>query len=527
VKPKTVDLASDHGHHVKGTPYHFHHGWVPITPEMKERKRTRASLKKNPIRASHVVDMWNQANEDEKLEGENWYKSAHDLADAMAKKYGFSTKQAAGIIAVYSPQTGWGTNLTRAATVLRTRKAIGGKGSGVMATTRQKANAERILAGENYDNVIKGKKINNFAHLIENGGDVAGEAPRVVIDRHAIGVTRGIPLTEKQYTIDRPASVKRYEKFSDAYREAAKQISKQEGRTISAHQVQAATWLTRQRLNKSANRGKARNTRGLNDWKNWVEYASKQGLGAGGKAGVGYELSAPQGQTIDVSDVSQPPKEDETIQHIAEILLAGYAANKAIALLTKLLVPLGLTAAAIRPAYSLAMSGSSAVPNARLAVNGLKKAGDALKRVRYDDLYYRAAYMFNAAGRISKSLNEKKPLRVALTQESVFYRQHEKARRGRLDAAARVQAASKMFGPLLGWYLNPLLNNEGECIAANGHNFYADEGTVIGFPGSVHSNCGCKAGPPHEGAEMVNDVMRNLIVLGKNRKFKVKATKSA
>jgi hypothetical protein len=72
--------------------------------------------------------------------------------------------------------------------------------------------------------------------------------------------------------------------------------------------------------------------------------------------------------------------------------------------------------------------------------------------------------------------------------------------------------------------LNPLLNNEAECIAANGHNFYAEHGTVIGLPGSVHNRCGCYAGPPWTGAAMVDDVFRNLTALKPkvHAKFKLK-----
>lgn len=228
-------------------------------------------------------------------------------------------------------------------------------------------------------------------------------------------------------------------------------------------------------------------------------------------------------QQIDVSDVSTPPTDDETVQHIVEILIAGYTLEKTIKLLAKLLSPFGITAAAIRPALSLAHTAH--MPNARLKAHGLAEGSSLTTQARYNDLYYRAAYILNASRRIQADLKQGKPLRVALSDESLHYRQHEQARRGRLDAAARVTKAAKMFGPLLGWYLNPLLNNEAECIAANGHNFYAHEGTVIGFPGSVHPHCGCKAGPPIPGAAMVNDILSNVTAIG--RKFKVKARKSA
>lgn len=250
----------------------------------------------------------------------------------------------------------------------------------------------------------------------------------------------------------------------------------------------------------------------LNEWGYW-------GKDKHGEIELAYYPADNSVQQIDTSDVSTPPTDNETVQHIAEILIAGYVLEKTIKLLVKYLTPLGITAAAIRPALGLADHGTKHLPN------GKGPASSLTSQARYNDLYYRAAYIYNASRRIQADLNRGKPLRVALSDESLHYRQHEQARRGRLDAAARVTKAAKMFGPLLGWYLNPLLNNEAECIAANGHNFYADEGTVIGLPGSVHPKCGCKAGPPIPGAKMVNEVLSNVTAIG--RKFKIKTRKSA
>jgi len=244
--------------------------------------------------------------------------------------------------------------------------------------------------------------------------------------------------------------------------------------------------------------------------------------------------------------VPVPVDSDTTVRHLAEVLKASgrfhpVASDHAteLAALTHYLRPYGIRSRAVRMALGLARTeggyrkGTSHTPNARLAEHGATLAGQ-VRSVRDAEVYYRAAYLANAAQRMQRSMNAGATEREALRQEAHFYQLHEQARRGRLRAAAQVQTAAKMFGQkddrgtLVGWYLNPLLNNEVECVTANGHNFYAEEGTVIGLPGSVHNNCGCYAGPPHQGATLVNDAMHNVVKFSKSRpKFKLKERRTA
>jgi hypothetical protein len=153
-------------------------------------------------------------------------------------------------------------------------------------------------------------------------------------------------------------------------------------------------------------------------------------------------------------------------------------------------------------------------------------------KVRDTEIYTRSAYLANAAKRMQRTLDEGGTQRDALRREAPHYRAHEHARKGRLDSAAQVEYAARQIGvpdergTLLGWYTNPLLNNDGECLAANGHNFYAEEGTIIGLPGSVHNNCGCYAGPVHQGAGLVNEAVANIVRFARTRPtFKLKSGK--
>lgn len=239
---------------------------------------TRSWLKTHPVDHKNIMSMYDQATAGEKATGESWYPNAHKIAAAMGKSHGVSTRTAAGVIAAYSPQTPWGKNLMEANEVLRTHKGVGGKGAhldivrtpndtnesryGVMASGINHKRAQALLAGQDFENVFGGKrnksgdlpphslKVRAFGELIANGGQTDPHRTRVVVDRHAAGVARGVRLTEQDYAIDGPSSSKRkYKEYADAYRKAAEELSKREGKTITPEALQATTWLTRQRLN--------------------------------------------------------------------------------------------------------------------------------------------------------------------------------------------------------------------------------------------------------------------------------------
>ena len=244
-------------------------------------------------------------------------------------------------------------------------------------------------------------------------------------------------------------------------------------------------------------------------------------------------------QTVEARKTPEQANTDETIQHVAEVL-AGAAATYAafegeVAALKSLLGPFQISEDAIRGVLGLIrrpngrFRGTAHLPNAIRAEFALPDLSSMIRRVKAHELFMRAAYVVNAAIRVQHEVGSGETLAEALSHERRWYAAHEHARRGRLEAVAQVQYAADTFGwreergTLVGWYLNPLLNNDPECIAANGHNFYAEEGTVIGLPGSVHNNCGCYAGPPILGAGLVNDAVGNLAILHHHRpKYKLK-----
>jgi hypothetical protein len=212
--------------------------------------------------------------------------------------------------------------------------------------------------------------------------------------------------------------------------------------------------------------------------------------------------------------------------------LPADAATQAVAKILQRGSPTGITARAIRhvtgastlsviASLGLAGTGTKHRPNARLrAAEGARTVG-VVKDVRDNELYFRAAYIVAASGRLNADLKRKLPLRQALAKERPFQKAHEKARRNRQEVATQIQQQQKSWGPLLGWYRDPLSeHSESECRDAHGHNFYADKGTVIGWPGAVHPHCHCKAGAPWPDGGMVDDHVRLHKVV--NRTYRLK-----
>lgn len=220
----------------------------------------------HPVSHTHILDHWHAATPEERAQGMHWYSDAHIIASALGKHHEVThgivhpegaNHVGAGIIAVYSPQQGWTGNMHNAARVLHANKGMGGPGSGIMASNQQRIAADRILAGENYNDVVKGPKVRDFAHLIEHGGDANKDEPHVVIDRHALSVATGHRLTDDEYTHAPVSQRHYYNHVVQAYHRAAQDASSHSDAPVAGHQMQAATWLVRQRLNQAEEKAAA------------------------------------------------------------------------------------------------------------------------------------------------------------------------------------------------------------------------------------------------------------------------------
>jgi hypothetical protein len=494
--------------------------------------------------AAHIVKRFKEATPGEREAGRTWYPSAHSTAVALSKKFNVSVDEAAGLLANYSPQTPWGRNQVEAAETLRYGHGLGGPKAamwfthddpnvedrvGLMATGNTRRVADEVLGGMDFEDAVAGRnkngsykprslKVRNFYHLIAHGGQEDPENPHVVIDRHAMSVALGHRLTDEEYGKLQPGgSYTKYAPYVQAYADAAKELTRMEGREVTPEEVQATTWLAQQRFNQAevTREGKTRKKLGNKDWAEWTGYAARYlGLNSAAGAAVGYsELSRVLGEDI---DLATPNPTLGRTRRITRQLLEGQDARQ-------ILTRRGIKREVADAVSALAERSRSTAtrPNAR-------RQGEALTvahRIERDrEALYRGAYLLKASERVQKAVDEGKSLKDALHQESRYYAQHEQARRNRLDSVHKTQVAARHEGTqetdrngaprtLLGWYRNPALQNDPECLEADGNNFYAEEGTMIGFPGGVHNGCGCVAGPAHEGAAMVNDILRGAVGL--------------
>ena len=216
----------------------------------------------HPVDHMNIVNHYDQANPGELHNGKTWYSDAQHFSKAIAKSTGVPHHTVAGLTANYSPQTDWHSNMLTAARVARHKKPVGGSEQKTyyrygksLASNQQKEAAQKMLNGEHYDNILSGHKVRNFAHLIEHGGNQDDSNPHVAIDRHAHSVASGARITDAAFSVSGLKSKKRYDHLKSLYVQAADHINRRSGATygspeyVHPHQVQAVTWLVRQRLN--------------------------------------------------------------------------------------------------------------------------------------------------------------------------------------------------------------------------------------------------------------------------------------
>lgn len=263
----------------------------------------------NPLNPNHIVSMWNRAAPDEREQGMRWYPDAHIVATALGHG---NAHVGAGVIAAYSPQTSWPRNLFNAGRSLHTGVALGGPGSGVYATGSMRDQAQRIMDGEDYNNVLVGPKVRAFAHLIEHGGD-AGPS-RVVVDRHALSVAAGRRMSTDDLAQAPLGNHHYYQHPVDQYTHAAGMISTQSGLTVPPHAVQAATWMAQQRLNSQADEanagGRGRNKATSNDQEAWEQFRDQNYRDLSPSSAPGYHV--------------QPDAPPRQVAHVASIRKRAY-----------------------------------------------------------------------------------------------------------------------------------------------------------------------------------------------------------
>ena len=177
----------------------------------------------------HITRLFRTATPEQIVAGAAWYEDAHEVATALATKNGVTLEVAAGVLAALSPLQSWGANVNLAARFL----AAGGLHAGYLSVGLAKARA--ILAGADPVVTLAGDKTVNFYKSIVTRGREG-----VTIDRHAWSLAVNVRYAEGNIPTIKG---KRYAHAVEAYKRAARILSREYGIEITPAQVQAVTWV--------------------------------------------------------------------------------------------------------------------------------------------------------------------------------------------------------------------------------------------------------------------------------------------
>jgi len=116
-------------------------------------------------------------------DGALWYRQALDSITDTATLYGMTPDAVAGIVAALSPRMRWEANIADAVRI------ISGRGQ-VRALGRNAVKARRILAGEDWRDVLLGPKVRAFA------ANLSGDMQEVTVDVWMARALTGGALSE-------------------------------------------------------------------------------------------------------------------------------------------------------------------------------------------------------------------------------------------------------------------------------------------------------------------------------------------
>jgi hypothetical protein len=178
-----------------------------------------------------IADVYGLATADERSEGAAWYDDAAAIAAIVGDG---NVSRGAGILAALSPQCLWDDNVDRAL-----RHGAGESVVGAFNDALRKADA--IAAGADPLDVLGGRKVRSFYR------NIVGHTGHVTVDRHAMAIVAGRPLTVREVKV--LERIGPYTYVASAYRAAARRLG------VAPTELQAVTWLVWRRLKGDAELG--------------------------------------------------------------------------------------------------------------------------------------------------------------------------------------------------------------------------------------------------------------------------------
>lgn len=208
------------------------------------------------------------------------------------------------------------------------------------------------------------------------------------------------------------------------------------------------------------------------------------------------------GASVTTPPPQQPPPSSQLTTQTAAVLVSAGTAAEAASILGPAFAALHIKARVLEAVLALVMAHP---PEAAGFFGHVTAQTAKLNHIR------RAQFVITATRRVSQALVEARSadqplgsaLDAAISAERRYYAQHLMAMWARNRAAAAIDSASMLHGRLLGWNTVLTPTTTAECLAANRHNFLADQMPPIGWPGLAHPGCRCYPGPPFPGAALV------------------------
>lgn len=136
--------------------------------------------------------------------------------------------------------------------------------------------------------------------------------------------------------------------------------------------------------------------------------------------------------------------------------------------------------------------------------------GPAVRQTAAGEATYRAMFLLNAARRVQDRIDAGMAPADAVRAEVPNYRAHLAAQQNRAKSAVLVDRAARRFGLVLGWRAVRDARTTPECLAADGKNFEVLSRPVIGWPGSTHPRCRCRAVAPFAGVGFVDGAVSQI-----------------
>jgi hypothetical protein len=221
---------------------------------------------------------------------------------------------------------------------------------------------------------------------------------------------------------------------------------------------------------------------------------------------MGTGMTSPLPQPQEQSGTVTVPPEGATNQQLIAALTAALVAGASLVLISKILSRFpGVGSLANRIVQDMGWGSLVQITSTELALlpRDLSPATQILHETALRNALLRAVYLINASQRLAPFYRDEAQLYQARAVEEQYRAAHEEAERKRNESAQQVAQEAAGYGVdkngelLLGWYAVLDSRTSADCRWANGRNFNALIRPSIGYPGTVHLSCRCRAGKPH------------------------------